>query len=100
MNDAPLTPPPRHDPPNRNTVGWGLLTGLLILIANSAFFFIPPALIIAFFPGIVQWLIVGPVAIYWWRSGSKEAAKGLLIFAGMVSLANAACCGLIVQGGF
>ncbi|MBZ0112502.1 MAG: hypothetical protein K8J08_08585 [Thermoanaerobaculia bacterium] len=82
--------------PLRDGIGYGLLAGLVILLSHGLLFLSQVTLIGAFFPGAIQWLMVIPLAVYWYRRGQRQSMKGLLIFAGVVSLLNAACFGFLM----
>jgi len=109
MNEPTDAPNPPEEPPvevstgldqpqeKANSVVHGVGVGFLILLLHIPFVFVPLGFFIAFFPGIAQWLAVVPLAVIWRRAGRRESVKGLLIMAGIVSLANAACCGFLVS---
>ena len=93
---SPLQPAEDSAPDGANSVIHGGCIGFLVLIINTATAMIPGGVFVAFFPGVSQWLVVIPLAIVWRRAKRFESVKGLLIFASVVSLANAACCGLLI----
>lgn len=82
--------------PPRDAIGYGLLAGLVILLSHGLLFLSQSTLVAALLPGAVQWLMVVPLAVYWYRRGQRQSMKGLLIFAGLVCLLNAACFGFFM----
>jgi hypothetical protein len=77
-------------------MGLGLLLGLVILLSHGLLLLSQHTFVGAFFPGAIQWLIVIPLGVYWYRNGQRQSTKGLLIFAGLVFLLNAACVGFVI----
>jgi hypothetical protein len=92
-----------------DTTGWGsglwlisTITAYLVLVAAIAFIpaidkFLGYGSIVVFFQvGLWQWIYVLPLLIALRRRQKYQAAKGLLIFAAIVSGLDALCSGLLL----
>lgn len=99
MNEAPETSSSAATDlhrPKKDSVALGVGVGALILAAHVLFLALPLLQLAVFFPGVIQWFAVIPLAIVYRRQGRSATVKGLLLTAGVVTLLNATCCGILL----
>lgn len=75
----------------------GVLLGFLLHLCSPLFLWLGNVgLAMLAGIGVTQLIYVVPLMIYFYRSGRKNAFKGMLLAAGITFLLNATCWGLIV----
>jgi hypothetical protein len=74
----------------------GLVCGFLLHFCSLLFLLFGKfALAMLLGIGVTQLIYVGPLMIYFYRQGSMNAFKGMLLAAGITFLLNATCWGLV-----